>query len=77
MILPGVKWYNSESRAGDYTLVLRPSASGTPSADFWCVPHTGESFVILAIDLNTIQGDQLVQVYHVEDWAGAIGQLKA
>ena len=61
---------------GDDKIVVRSSASGTPSADFMGVPHSGKSFAILAIDLHTVQSDKLLQVYHVEDWAGAIGQLK-
>jgi len=76
-LMPDLKWEIREVVAGDDKIVVRSSASGTPSADFMGVPHAGKTFEILAIDLHTVQGDKLVQVYHVEDWAGAIGQLKA
>ena len=36
-----------------------------------------KSFDILTIDIHHIQNGKIVQTYHVEDWAGALQQLKA
>lgn len=31
----------------------------------------------MAIDIRTVKNGKIVQTYHVEDWAGALRQLKA
>ena len=52
-------------------------ASGTPSGEFMGIPHTGKSFNIMTIDVHTDNKDgKLVAAHHVEDWAGALKQLK-
>ena len=37
----------------------------------------GKSFDILTIDIHTIEEGKIVRTYHVEDWTGALRQLKA
>ena len=62
--------------AGD-KIIVRGELSGTPAGDFFGVPHTGKSFKIMALDIQTIKGGKIARTYHVEDWAAAINQLRA
>ena len=62
--------------AGD-KVIVRGELSGTPAGDFFGVPHTGKSFKIIAVDIQTIKDGRIARTYHVEDWAAAINQLKA
>lgn len=51
-------------------------ASGTPVADFMGVPHGGKRFSVMTIDIHTVEAGKLVRAHHVEDWAGALRQLR-
>ena len=62
--------------AGD-RVIVRGEVSGTPSGDFFGVPHGGKSFKILAIDIQTIKDGKIAQTYHLENWLLGLGQLKA
>lgn len=75
-MMPDLKWEIREVLADNDKIVVRSTASGTPAGDFMGVTHSGRSFSILTIDLHTVRDGKLVEVYHVEDWAGAIGQLR-
>lgn len=62
--------------AGDRVLV-RGEINGTPAGDFFGVPHTGRSFTIMTLDVHTLRDGKIAKTYHLEDWAGALGQLRA
>jgi predicted ester cyclase len=57
-------------------VIVRSEASGTPSGDFMGVPHSGRRFSIMTIDIHTVREERLVAAHHVEDWMGAVRQLK-
>ena len=40
------------------------------------VDGKGKSWEIMSIDIHTVENGKVVTSYHVEDWAGAIRQLK-
>jgi hypothetical protein len=40
-------------------------------------PHTGKSFRIMAIDIQTIRDGRISETYHLENWLSALGQLRA
>ncbi len=61
----------------DIKEIVRGEVSGTPSGDLFGVPHTGKSFRIMAIDIQTIRDGKMVQTYHLENWLSALGQLRA
>lgn len=61
--------------AGD-KIVVRGELSGTPAGEFFGVPHSGKSFKIMAIDIQTIKGGKIAHTYHIEDWAAAMNQLR-
>ena len=60
---------------GDW-IAVRSELTGTPSGEFFGVPHTGRSFHIMAIDFNRHKDGKLVELYHDENWLIAIAQLR-
>ncbi|MEM7255197.1 MAG: ester cyclase [Pseudomonadota bacterium] len=58
-------------------VVVRSRATGTPAGPLFGVDGKGKGFDILAIDIHTVANGKIVRSYHVEDWAGALRQLKA
>jgi ketosteroid isomerase-like protein len=62
--------------AGD-RVVVRGEVRGTPSGDLFGVPHSGKSFRIMAVDIQTIRDGKIAKTFHMENWLSAIGQLRA
>ena len=62
--------------AGD-RVIVRGEVTGTPAGDLFGVPHTGKTFKIMAIDIQTVRDGKIVRTYHVENWLSALGQLRA
>lgn len=60
--------------AGD-AIIVRGRATGTPAGPFLGVDGEGRSFDIMTIDIHEIRDGKIAHSYHVEDWAGAMGQL--
>src|SRR5258708_7752933 len=61
--------------AGD-RVIVRGEVFGTPSGELFGAPHTGRSFRILALDIQTIRDGRIAQTYHLENWLSALGQLR-
>ena len=62
--------------AGD-RVIVRGEVSGTPAGDVFGVPHTGKSFRIMTVDIQTIKDGKIAKTYHMENWLSAIGQLRS
>ena len=62
--------------AGD-RVIVRGEVSGTPAGELFGAPHTGKSFKIMAIDIQTIRDGKIAKTYHLENWLSALGQLRA
>ena len=75
--IPDLKWEIKEVTVAGNQVTVRGEATGTPAGDFMGTPHTGKSFRVMSIDLHTIEGGKMVRTYHIEDWTGAVRQLKA
>ena len=58
-------------------VILRGEVSGTPTGDLFGVPHSGKSFLTMAIDIQTIRDGKIARTYHLENWFSALGQLRA
>lgn len=56
-------------------IIVRGEATGTPVAPFFGVEPSGTSFKIMFIDIWTVTDGKVSAIHHLEDWAGAIGQL--
>src|SRR5580704_7218351 len=65
-----------EAVAGD-RVVVRGEVTGTPAGELFGVPHSGKSFRIMAVDIQTIRDGKIAQTFHMENWLSAIGQLRA
>ena len=75
-LIPDMKWKVEEMiQAGD-RVIVRGRASGTPKGPLFGVDGKGKSFTIMSIDIHTLKDGKIVKTYHVEDWAGALRQLK-
>ena len=76
-LIPDLKWEVQEMLEDGNRVVVRSMASGTPHGDFMGMPVDGsKSFKIMAIDIHTVEAGQITQVYHVEEWAVAMKQLR-
>jgi ketosteroid isomerase-like protein len=58
-------------------VIVRGEVSGTPAGALFGAPHTGRSFKIMTIDIQTVRDGKMVKTYHLENWLGALGQLRA
>lgn len=75
-LIPDLNWKVVEIiQAGD-RVIVRGRGSGTPKGPFFGVDGKGKSFDILSIDIHVIKDGKIAKTYHVEDWVGAIRQLK-
>ena len=43
----------------------------------WIASSSGKTFEIMSIDVHTVESEKIVKTYHLEDWAGALAQLRA
>src|SRR3984893_3169860 len=62
--------------AGD-RVIVRGEVTGTPAGDLFGVPHTGKSFRMMAIDIQTVKDGKIAKTFHMENWLSALGQLRA
>jgi len=76
-LMPDLNWEVQEMIQEGNTVVVRSRATGTPKGPLFGVDGKGKSFDILTIDIHTVENGKIVSSYHVEDWAGALQQLKA
>ena len=76
MLMPDLSWEVQDMVQEGNTVVVRSRATGTPKGPLFGVDGKGKSFDILTIDIHTVENGKIVRSYHVEDWAGALQQLK-
>ncbi len=76
-LVPNLKWEIQEMLQDGNKIVVRSTASGSPRGDFMGTSLDGSrSFKIMTIDIHTVEHNQISEIYHLEDWATAIKQLK-
>ena len=76
-LVPDLKWEIQEMLQDGNRVVVRSMASGSPKGDFMGMSLDGtKPFNIMTIDIHTVEGGQIKQVYHIEDWAGAMKQFR-
>jgi len=75
-LVPDLAWNVEEMiQAGD-RVIVRGRATGTPNGPMFGVDGQGRSFTLMSIDIHTLKDGKIAKTYHVEDWAGALRQLK-
>src|ERR1700682_96935 len=75
--IPDMKFDIKEVLVAGDRVIVRGEVTGTPSGDLFGVPHTGKSFRMMAIDIQTIKDGKIAKTYHIENWLSALGQLRA
>ena len=75
--IPDMKFEIKEVLVAGDRVIVRGEVSGTPAGDLFGAPHTGKSFRIMAIDIQTIREGKIARTYHLENWLSALGQLRA
>ena len=75
-VIPDLSWKVEEMIQAGNRVIVRGRASGTPRGPLFGVDGKGKGFTIMSIDIHTIEGGKIAKTYHVEDWAGALRQLK-
>jgi ketosteroid isomerase-like protein len=75
--IPDMKFEIKEVLVAGDRVIVRGEVTGTPAGDLFGVPHSGKSFRIMAIDIQTIRDGKMARTYHLENWLSALGQLRA
>jgi ketosteroid isomerase-like protein len=75
--IPDMKFEIKEVLIAGDRVVVRGEVTGTPAAELFGVPHSGKSFRIMAVDIQTIRDGKIAKTFHMENWLSAIGQLRA
>lgn len=75
-LIPDLNWKIEEILQSGNRYIVRGRASGTPKGPLFGVDGKGKSFTLMSIDIHEVAGGKIVKVYHVEDWAGALAQLR-
>ncbi|MGO9327631.1 MAG: ester cyclase [Steroidobacteraceae bacterium] len=75
--IPDLKFDIKEVLLAGDRVVVRGEVTGTPAGELFGAPHTGKSFRIMAIDIQTISDSKIAKTYHMENWLSALAQLRA
>jgi steroid delta-isomerase-like uncharacterized protein len=75
--IPDMKFDIKEVLVAGDRVIVRGEVTGTPSGELFGVPHSGKSFRIMAVDIQTIRDGKIAKTFHMENWLSAIGQLRA
>jgi predicted ester cyclase len=76
-LMPDMSWKIEETLQTGNRVIVRGRAKGTPKGPLFGVEPSGKTLEIMSIDVHTVENGRIVRTYHVEDWAGAIRQLRA
>ena len=74
--IPDMKFEIKEVLVAGDRVVVRGEVTGAPAAELFGVPHSGKSFRIMAVDIQTIRDGKIAKTFHMENWLSAIGQLR-
>lgn len=77
-LIPDLKFVIQEKIVAGNRVVVRSVATGSPKGAFMGLElDGGKTFKIDTIDIHTIENGQVATVYHLEDWATAMRQLRS
>ncbi|WP_300073867.1 ester cyclase [uncultured Ruegeria sp.] len=74
-LVPDLNWAVEAIHQDGNFITVRSRATGTPVGPIFGVDGEGRSFDIMTIDIHELEDGKIARSYHVEDWAGALGQL--
>ena len=74
--MPDLSWTIKDVRAVGDQIVVRGEMAGTPTRELFGAKPTGKSFKSMSIDIFTLKNGRLATAYHVENWLGALQQIR-
>jgi len=74
--IPDLSWSIKDIWTSGDRIVVRGEATGTPVRELFGARPSGQSFKTMALDVFTVRGDKLASAYHVENWVGAMQQIR-
>jgi hypothetical protein len=74
--IPDMKFDIKEVLVAGDRVIVRGEVTGTPAGELFGVPHTGKSFRMMAIDMQTIKNGKIAKTYHIENWLSALNQMR-
>jgi predicted SnoaL-like aldol condensation-catalyzing enzyme/predicted ester cyclase len=74
--VPDLRWTIKDIRTFGDQIVVRGEPSGTPTGELFGAKPTGKSFKSMSIDVFTVKDGKLASAYHVENWVGALQQIR-
>jgi predicted ester cyclase len=74
--VPNLCWTIKDIRTVGDQIIVRGEATGTPVLELFGAKPTGKSFKTMAIDMFTVKNGKLASAYHVENWVGALEQIR-
>src|SRR5271154_2904590 len=75
--VPDMKFDIKEVLVAGDRVIVRGEVTGTPAGDLFGVPHSGKSFRMMAVDIQTIKDGKIAKTFHMENWLSALAQLRA
>jgi len=76
-LIPDLKWEPQEILQDGNRVIVRSIATGTPNSEFMGLKLDGnKSFKIMSIDIHTVENEKIKNIYHIEEWATAINQMR-
>ncbi len=76
-LIPDLRWEPKDQVVEGPKAVVRAVATGTPVGSFMGIECDGSrSFCIDTTDIHEIQEGRIRRVWHLEDWATALRQLR-
>jgi predicted ester cyclase len=75
-IIPNLHWKVKDLWVAGDRIVVLGEVMGTPTGTLFGVEPTGRSFTTISLDIFVVKNGKLSSAYHVENWVGAIAQVK-
>lgn len=75
-MVPNLSWKIHDLWVTEDRIVVLGEASGMPVETFFGLEPTGRSFTTISLDVFSVKNGKLSSAYHVENWAGAIAQVR-
>lgn len=77
-MMPNMKWEIKDMVQEGNQIVVRSEFTASPMGNFMGLELDGsKTFKIMAMDMHTIENEQIKTVHHIEEWTTAIAQLKS
>jgi len=75
-LIPDLKWEPQEILQDGNKVIVRSTFSGSPKGEFMGMNLDGtRSFKTMSIDIHSVENGQIINIWHLEEWATAIAQL--